>query len=142
MKRRNGTYNSKRQLADLRQWPLERLKQLGERLHYGGNPEHKRNPGDFGLTPPSGARIGKMLCDDVGIFHSQEALELLRSGVAAGLTSERCVNGWPQNIWAVRDGRVLEAQLEQSETGTYHGYPLQPEDPFTELVLQRLGDEP
>ena len=142
MKPRNGTYNTKRQLADLRQWPPERLKQLGERLLYGGNPEHKRNPGDFGLTPPSGARIGKMLCDEVGIFHRQEALELLRSGVAAGLISERCVNGWPQNIWAVRDGRVLEAQLEQSETGTSHGYPLQPEDPFAELVLQRLGDEP
>jgi hypothetical protein len=83
-----------------------------------------------------------MLCDEVGIFHRQEALELLRSGVAAGLISERCVSGWPQNIWAVRAGRVLEAQLEQSETGTYHGYPLQPQDPFAELVLQRLGDEP
>jgi hypothetical protein len=114
MKRRNGNYSTKRQLADLRQWPPERLKQLGERLLYGGNPEHKRNPGDFGLTPPSGARIGKMLCDDVGIFNRQVALELLRSGVAAGLISERCVNGWP----------------------------LQPEDPFAELVLQHLGDEP
>ncbi len=114
MKRRNGTYNTKRQLADLRQLPPERLQQLAERLLYGGNPEHKRNPGDVGLTPPSGARIGKMLCDDVGSFHRQEALELLRSGVAAGLISERCVNGWP----------------------------LQPEDPFAELVLQRLGDEP
>jgi len=112
VKRRNGTYNTKRQLADLRYWPQDRLEQLGQRLRYGGNPEHKRNPGDFGLTPPSGARIGKMLCDEVGIFHRQEALELLRSGVAAGLISERCVNGWPQNIWALRDGRVLEAQLE------------------------------
>ena len=80
-----------------------------------------------------------MLCDEVGVFHRQEALELLRSGVTVGLVSERCVNGWPQNIWVVRDGRVLEAQLEQPETGSYHGYPLQLEDPFTELVLQRLG---
>ena len=142
MKQRNGTYNTKRQLADLRYWPQERLQQIDQRLLYGENPEHKRNPGDFGLTPPSGTRIGEMLCDDVGLFHRQEALELLRSGVAAGLISERCVNGWPQNIWAVQDGRVLEAQLEQSETGTYHGYPLQAEDPFAELVLQRLGDKP
>jgi len=139
MKRRNGNYNTKRQLADLRQWPPIRLEQLGQRLNYGGNPEHKRNPGDFGLTPPSGARIGKMLCDEVGVFHRQEALQLLRAGVTAGLISERCVNIWPQNISAVRDGCVLEAQLEQSETGTYHGYPLQPEDPFSELVLQRLA---
>jgi hypothetical protein len=142
MKRRNGSYNTKRQLADLGQWPPIRLEQLGQRLNYGGNPEHKRNPGDFGLTPPSGARKGKMLCDEIGVFHKQEALVLLRSGIAEGLISERCCNGWPQNIWAVRDDRVLEAQLEQSETGTYHGYPLQPEDPFAELVLQRLGGEP
>ena len=53
MKRRNGTYNTKRQLADLRHWPPLRLEQLGQRLNYGGNPEHKRNPGDFGLTPPA-----------------------------------------------------------------------------------------
>jgi hypothetical protein len=82
MKRRNDTYNTKRQLADLRYWHPDRLQQLGQRLLYGGNPEHKRNPGDFGLTPPSGARIGKMLCDEVGVFRRQEALELLRSGVA------------------------------------------------------------
>jgi hypothetical protein len=58
MKRRNGTYNTKRQLADLANWPQARLEQLGQRLLYGGNPEHKRNRGDFNLTPPSGARKG------------------------------------------------------------------------------------
>ena len=142
MMRRNGTYNTKRQLADLANWPQARLEQLGQRLLYGGNPEHKRNPGDFNLTPPSGARKGKMLCDEVGVFRRQDALDLLRSGVVAGLISERCINGWPQNIWAVHDGRVLEAQLEQSGTGTYHGHPLQQEDPFAELVLRRLGGEP
>jgi hypothetical protein len=26
---------------------------LSERIGYGGNPEHKRNPGDFNLTPLS-----------------------------------------------------------------------------------------
>lgn len=138
MKRRNGTYNTKRQLAALENWSNDRLEQLSQRLRYGGNPEHKRNPGNFGLTPPSAARKGKLLCDEIGLFQRQEALALLRSGVAAGLISERCVNGWPQNIWAVREGRVLEAQLEQSETGNYHGYPLQQEDPFAELVLNRV----
>jgi hypothetical protein len=42
LKRRNGTYNTKRQLADLRYWPQDRLQQLGQRLLYGGNPEHTR----------------------------------------------------------------------------------------------------
>jgi len=30
-----------------------RLLALSEKATYGGNPEHKRNPGDFGLSPPA-----------------------------------------------------------------------------------------
>lgn len=37
------------------------LAKLASQVKYGGNPEHKRNPGNFGLTPPSGPRPGKSL---------------------------------------------------------------------------------
>ena len=30
----------------------EMRERLNQRVVYGGNPEHKRNPGDFGLSPP------------------------------------------------------------------------------------------
>ncbi len=33
------------------------------------------------------------------------------------------------------NGEPLEAQLENSEQGTYHGYPLPPQDPFRAVVL-------
>jgi len=45
-------------------------------------------------------------------------------------------NGWPQNIWAVdENGHPLEAQLENQETGAYHGYPIPESDPFGQTII-------
>lgn len=44
------------------------LKILARRAGYGGNPAHKRNPGDFGLPPPSDPRPFKTLCDEIGVM--------------------------------------------------------------------------
>ncbi len=113
------------------------LSELAGKITYGGNPEHKRNPGDFGLTPPSQPRPNKSLCDAVNIFSRREAITLLKSGVEKGLISVNEVNGFPQNIWAVTgDGQPLEAQLENPEQGVYHGYPIPETDPFRDLVLE------
>ena len=142
MKQRTTKFNSKRRLAPLQDWPEPRLKELCKILHYGANPEHKMHPGDFGLTPPSCARRAKSLCDSIGIFTRRDALRLLRIGVSRGLVSKQIDNGWPKNIWAVYKGRVLEAQLEQPENGTYHGYPLQDGDPFADSILNRWRPKP
>jgi len=105
-------------------------------LKYTGNPEHKRNPGDFSLTPPSAPRPGKTLCDKVGIFSRAEALALLRAAFERGTFSAQERDGWPQNVWAVTAaGEPLEAQLESH--GVYHGYPMAEEDPFRERVVER-----
>ena len=89
------------------------------------------NPGDFQLSPPSDPRQGKTLCDNVEIVRRDEALRLIREGIRRGLVSEQRRNMWPQNIWAVApNGMPVEAQLENSANGTYHGYPLQDADPF------------
>jgi hypothetical protein len=116
---------------------LNRLQQLAEKVRYGGNPEHKRNPGDFNLSPPSNPRQAKTLCDEVGIFKKTEALALLKEGLRQGLVSIQERNGWPQNIWAVVNGRSLQAMLENAEQGTYHGYPLQQDEPLADEVLKR-----
>ncbi|SPF45282.1 conserved hypothetical protein [Candidatus Sulfopaludibacter sp. SbA4] len=106
------------------------------RLRYSGNPEHKRNPGDFGLNPPSAPRAGKTLCDQVEIYSRAEALELLRAGLKRGTFSAQERDGWPQNVWAVTEtGEPVEAQLEGH--GVYHGYPMPAADPFREKVLER-----
>lgn len=138
MRRRYDRYNSKRRL---REWIPEergRFSELADRVCYGGNPEHKRNPGDFGLTPPSGRRKGKSLCDSAEIFTRRKALALLRSGLRKGMVSERWEGDWPQNIWAVSDlGIPLEAQLENSQLGVYHGYPMPTSDPLHDTILDQ-----
>jgi hypothetical protein len=136
MKRRT-TFNPKRRFGAPFDSPNE-FQELSERVRYGGNPEHKRNPGDFGLDPPIAPRPAKTLCDDAGIHRRQTAEDLLRTGIRRGLISAKKVNGWPKNVWVVTDeGVPLEAQLENQETGTYHGYPMPLDDPFRERILER-----
>jgi hypothetical protein len=116
------------------------LKALAARVRYGGNPDHKRNPGDFGLSPPSRPRRDKTLCDEAGVFTRAEAEALLRLGIERGLVSVQERNGWPQNVWAVSaNGLPVEAMLENPETGTYHGYPMLSGDPLRDLVIERWG---
>ncbi len=136
MIRREGIFNSKRKLQKNidREWLINLLK----KVRYGGNPEHKKQAGDFDLTPPAMARPDKTLCDGVGIFKKAVALRRLKEGIRDGLVSEQMRGGYPQNVWAVtRDGEVLEAQLENEEQGIYHGYPMSCEDPFKKVVLRQ-----
>jgi len=135
MKKRTS-YNPKRRIT--LQFKNEDVNRLIDAMHYGGNPEHKRNPGDFGLTPPSSPRLDKSCCDEVAITSRAEALRLLKKGVRKALVSVQKHHGSPQNIWSVTgDGQPLEAQLENAETCTYHGYPMPKSDPFRNVVLQR-----
>jgi len=63
---------------------------------------------------------------------------LLESGVRRGLVSARVGAGdeFPQNIWAVNDDVLaFEAQLENSEQGSYHGYPMPDANPLKNEVL-------
>lgn len=114
------------------------LAKLAAEVHYGGNPEHKRNPGDFGLTPPASPRRNKTLCDEAGIIRRAVALELLREGIRCGLVSQWNGSGYPKNVWAVSaDGVPLEAQLENAGNGTYHGYPIPEDDAFREIVIAK-----
>jgi len=55
-----------------------------------------------------------------------------------GLISIQERNGWPQNVWSVTDdGIPLEAQLDNEETGSYHGYPMLPDEPLCKEILVR-----
>ncbi len=135
MKRRAG-YNPKRRLAPAERLDAATRAALAQRCNYGGNPEHKRNPADYGLTPPANPRPGKTLCDGARAIAKDEARALLASGLERGMTSERVINGWPSNVWAVDEaGHVFEAQLENQVTGSYHGYPMPADDDFRAEVV-------
>jgi hypothetical protein len=135
--RARRSFNTKRRLCPTEELPGD-LPALAARVGYGGNPEHKRNPGDFGLTPPAAARADKSLCDAVEVFDRRSALRLLRDGVRRGMISSRCGgSGFPQNVWSMtEDGMPLEAQLENAAQGTYHGYPLPNDDPMYGDVVE------
>ncbi len=140
MKPRYAQFNPKRKLLSPAEVAVRvaELEALTSRVRYGGNPEHKKNPGDFGLVPPSDPRQGKSLCDVAKIFKRNEAQELLREGLRKGLVSDRMVGDWPKNVWAVTDdGFAMEAQLENPELGTYHGYPMPETDPLSLEVIRR-----
>ena len=131
---RRQQFNDKRRICQTS--GHENLADLVEKVSYTGNPAHKRNPGDFGLSPPAEPRGDKTLCDSVGIFSKADATRLLKTGISKGLVSEQVRGGFPQNVWAVdEDGNPLEAQLENRSQGTYHGYPLAVNDPFRDAVL-------
>lgn len=130
------SYNPKRALETTPS--TAELKRLLKDVRYGGNADHKRNPGDFNLAPPLGPRPGKTLCDEANILKRSVASKLLKAGIRRGCVSKLKRNGFPQNIWAVSaDGIPMEAQLENRETGAYHGYPMSADDPFREKVIQQ-----
>lgn len=135
MRKRSGQFNDKRRI---RQNCLpDFLTKISDTVRYGGNPEHKRNPGNFGLTPPSQPRPDKTLCDAASIFSKIKATKLLKAGVIKGLISESERNGFPQNIWSVSgEGCPLEAQLENPDQGIYHGYPMPETDPFRAKIIE------
>lgn len=85
MKRRS-VFNPKRRIRKSSSSETAEGLELGAlalQVRYRGNPQHKRNPGDFGLTPPSQPREGKTLCDRCGIIRKADAEQLLQEGCAA-----------------------------------------------------------
>lgn len=135
MQRRPGRFNTKRKIQSFSEYSVS--DDLIKNVKYGGNPEHKKNPGDFGLTPPSSPRTAKSLCDTVEIFTRKVAISHIKDGLQKGMISEQMKGQWPQNIWAVTsDGIPLEAQLENPESGVYHGYPMLESDPFSHEVIK------
>lgn len=142
-RKRSGTgapiFNPKRRI---RKWEgnaadISYGKALAAEVHYTGNPAHKRDPGDFDLTPPSAARQNATLCDDAGLFKRKDAKLLLRNGAKKGLVDARSKGEFPLLIWSVNDdGIVFEAQLENAEQGDYHGYPMPISDPLRPDILR------
>ena len=111
------------------------LSELAKQVKFIGAAVHKRNPGDFGFSPQ--ARNDKTLCDEVGITTRSEAQRLVREGVLRGLISKAASGQFPRVIWAVKDGRPLEARIDNQTRGTYHGYPFSDKDEFGAIVLRR-----
>lgn len=135
---RKRKFNPKRRMIE--DGDEERLLALSKKVVYVGSPIHKKHPGDYGLTPPAQPRMNRNLCDGTQVDR-RLATRLLRNGARLGLISVQERNGFPQNIWAISPlGVALEAQLDNEEAATYHGYPMELSDPLAAKVLSRWKD--
>lgn len=140
------TYDPKRRIAELTSDQSSQLADLADLVSYGGNPKHKKDPGDFGLIPPAAhngqdpERGGDALCDVSHVRTRGEARRLLAEAFRSGFVDARRDGVWPKVVWVVAAGHVFEARLENRGQGTCHGYPLPRADPMRETVLQALKD--
>ncbi len=129
--------NPKRRIAPADRLDAGERAVLAARVAYTGSAIHKRQPGDYGFHPPTNPRPWKSLCDDRRLVLRQEAAELLRRGVMAGMFSSFADDDLPKYVWAVDgDEAVYEAKLDRSG---YHGYRLDDDDDFGHLVLKEWG---
>lgn len=125
----------------IRQLSEQERDDLCKRASYEGSPHHKRNPGNFRLTPPSAPREDKTLCDEAGVFNQEEAKQLFERALRRGLVSEAtAADGLPKQVWSIdADGRVFEAMYGGSRAGCYHGYPIRRSDPLFDEVSRAWG---
>lgn len=110
---------------------------LRANTRYEGNPQHKRNPQDFGLTPPASPRRDATLCDEAGQIKLARAVDLLALAIDNGLVSEVSAAGdYPKQMWAYDGEYVFEAMYTSGVAGAYHGYPIRQSDPLFEAVVE------
>src|SRR3546814_13821688 len=106
-------YNNKRRIASDLPADID-LKELAAKVRYIGSSYHKRNPGDFGLVPPSQPRPDKTLCDGAGIFKVSLAQRLLVIGIRRGLVSTTWHHGFPKHVCdrkSVEQGKSVEVSV-------------------------------
>lgn len=110
---------------------------LRAQAFYEGSPFHKRNPGDFGLTPPAAPRPDATLCDETRVLELATARRLFAEAIDGGLVSEAGTGEFPKELWVVgADGQVFEAMYGGSRAGAYHGYPIRRSDPWFDVVTR------
>jgi hypothetical protein len=124
---------------------MDWLKWLAREISYVGSGHHKLSPADYGFerTQP---RPTKSLCDKVSVIKLEEAKNMLRQGAINGLVSSLRYGKFPKFVWFV-DGNdcVYEAKTYENSNGKYHGYPLEPNDAFRDIVSKawkKLKQEP
>jgi hypothetical protein len=113
---------------------------LRRHARYEGSPDHKRNPGDFGLTPPARPRRDKTLCDEAAVLNVSAARALFERGIERGLVSDDFDDRFPRRIWVVSDDHAaFEVKLGGSARGAYHGYPVRRSNPHYDAIVEAWG---
>ena len=109
---------------------LDELERLAIGASYRSNLSHKREMFD-GEAGQARLDLDKTLCDGTGTNTQEASEDLLREAFRRGMVSQQVRQRWPQNVWAVdQSGEVYQANLANSATGEYHGFPIRSEGRF------------
>ena len=103
------------------------LEAMATTARFGSCEYHKPNR--------TGWRPDKTKCPES--IDEEMAQNLLEQGLSRGMFSTQHRSTWPQHVWAVHDGVIYEANLENKEIGTYHGYPMVQYDSFATYLSQQ-----
>ena len=115
---KRGRIRTKESLTPEEELDHEELPRLEEAVSYESSPLHlgfraARDRGTMAIPSPS-----RTSCSEQGnIRRADDALALLKKGIARGMISRNRSNGgWPKNVWAVDDRQfVYEATLTRIE---------------------------
>jgi hypothetical protein len=121
----------------IRRLEAEACAALRDQVRYEGSPAHKKEPNNFGLTPPAAPRPDATLCDEARVFDREVAAALWTRALERGLVNEATVgSGLPKHIWVVDEaGQAFEAIHGGSRAGACHGYPIRRSDPFYGVLI-------
>lgn len=113
----------------------DELQRMETMAVYRPSPYHKPHSLSGGRRAVPAPRPDKTICDGPSARSHRNAVELLRAGFRRGMVSRQIRRGWPRNVWAVDEDRVVyEAQLSNAEIGEYHGYPMKQDDGFAAFI--------
>ena len=108
----------------------DELERFAQGAIYRSNRNHKRKMFD-GSAGLARLDLDKTLCDGTGTNTRKASENLLREAFRRGMVSQQVRQTWPQNVWAVDEsGEVYQANLTNSATGEYHGFPIRSEGRF------------
>jgi hypothetical protein len=97
---------------------------LAARARYEGSPEHKSYPSPAG---PPRLRSDATPCPP-DLKDLEQLTAWLQEAIAGGQVGAPWESDFPQYAWIRRGNRCFEARLSNRVLGTYHGYPLRPDE--------------
>jgi hypothetical protein len=110
---------------------------IAQRVKYVASGEHKDYPSRDGHWVVA-LKADKAKCDHFARSAWSQLQQLLRLAIVSTCTHEEFRGDFPARVWAFINGKLHEARLTNSETGEYHGFPLDypeqwPDDPGNRL---------
>ena len=115
--------------------------EIAERVSYGGNGKHKRYPAPNGEWTPR-HRPGTAECQQFAEADWPQLIEVLREAIRRSCVELEPEREFPRRAWAYINGQLHEARITNSQSGEYHGFPLDYESQMPDDPCKLLKNAP